>query len=266
DAFPFHLRTKAQNASGFHDPANLEATAYAKWAEDGLYFAVAVRDNVHKQSENAVNMWKNDSVQVTLDPLGNREAPYGVDDVEWGFALADDGRLLTNIFNSTPPNPSGEVSGQTPFKAVRDEAAGRTLYEFKIPAAHVKDLNPKLGGSIGFNIAINDADFQNGRDNFIQWTNGTADAKNTSFYDSFAFIDDDSQIPVAGVSLDSTELALKPGEEFPLSVILEPMDAANQAVTWNSDNAAVAAVDAAGKVTAAGPGTAVITVTTADGG
>jgi hypothetical protein len=189
DAYPIHLRRKDQNATGHHDPESLETIAYAKWATDGMYFAVSVRDNVHKQSENAANMWKNDSVQVSLDPLNNRESPYGSDDVELGFALADDGTHLVNIFYSAPPNQNGDVSGQVPFKAIRDDATSRTFYEFKIPTAYVKDLVPKLGHPIGFNIAVNDADYQNGRDNFIQWTKGTADSKNTTLYDAFEFID-----------------------------------------------------------------------------
>ena len=189
DAYPVHVRRKDQNATGYQDSANLEATAYAKWAADGLYVAVDVRDDVHKQSENAANMWKNDSVQISLDPLNNRESPYGADDVEWAFALADDGKLLVNVFNSTAPNPNGDMSGRVPFAAVRDEAAARTRYEFKIPSAYVKDLTPALGGKLGFNVAVNDADYQNGRDNFIQWTQGTADSKNTSLYDAFTFVD-----------------------------------------------------------------------------
>lgn len=190
DAYPIHLRYKTQNASGYHDPANLEATAYAKWEDDGLLLAVSVSDNIHKQSENAANLWKNDSVQISLDPLNNREAPYGPDDVEWGFALTDAGTLLTNVFSSSLPNPNGDISGQTPFAAVRDDTAKRTLYELKIPSAYVGRLQPSVDGLIGLNVAVNDADLQNGRDNFIQWTKGTADSKNTSLYDSFVFIDD----------------------------------------------------------------------------
>uniref|UniRef100_UPI000584D174 sugar-binding protein n=1 Tax=Paenibacillus riograndensis TaxID=483937 RepID=UPI000584D174 len=189
DAFPFHLRSKSQHASGYRDPGNLEAAAYAKWNAEGMYVAVSVQDDIHKQSENPANMWKNDSVQVSLDPLNNRESPYGPDDTEWGFALANDGRRLINIFNSTQPNPNGDVSGLTPFEAVRDEAAHRTIYEFQLPASYIKDLKPELEGRIGLNIAVNDADLQNGRDDFVQWTQGTADSKNTSLYDSFIFID-----------------------------------------------------------------------------
>ncbi|WP_214628701.1 S-layer homology domain-containing protein [Paenibacillus agaridevorans] len=195
DAFPIHLRRKSQNANEFHDPANLEATAYAKWSNQGLYVAVAVMDNIHKQSENAANLWKNDSLQITLDPLGNRQSPYGSDDVEWGFALTDTGGLLVNVFSSSLPNPNGDISGQTPFAAVRDEAAKKTYYELLIPTEYVKDLRPASGGSLGFNVAVNDADFQNGRDNFIQWTKGTADSKNTSYYDSFVYVNYEQPLP-----------------------------------------------------------------------
>ena len=47
---------------------------------------------------------------------------------------------------------------------------------------------------------------------------------------------------------------------------MPPADATNQKVTWKSSNAAVATVDAAGKVTAVKAGEATITVTTEDGG
>ncbi|RED58176.1 S-layer homology domain-containing protein [Cohnella phaseoli] len=198
DAYPVHLRRNDQNAAGFHDPNGLEATAYAKWTDDGMYFAIAVRDNVHKQSENAANLWKNDSIQISLDPLNRRESPYGAADTEWGFALGDDGRHLVNIFYSAPPNPNGDVSGQVPFEAIRDEAAGMTYYELMIPGAYVKDLGPALGQTIGFNVAVNDADYQNGRDNFIQWTQGTADSKSPALYDRFEFIDHHPSTPGGG--------------------------------------------------------------------
>ncbi|MCY9667087.1 Ig-like domain-containing protein [Paenibacillus alginolyticus] len=266
DAFPFHLRSKAQNSSGFHDPDNLEATAYAKWSDSGMYIAVSVRDNIHKQSENAANMWKNDSVQVSLDPLNNRDSPYGADDTEWGFALADDGTLLVNIFNSTQPNPNGDVSGRVPFKAVRDEAAGRTFYEFQIPTTYVKDLKPELGGIIGFNVAVNDADLQNGRDNFIQWTNGTADSKNTALYDAFMFIDYNPPIPVVNVSLEPKELLLRPGLEASLSAILTPVDATDKILFWSSSNPSVADVTNNGIIKAMSDGKSTVTVTTKDGG
>ena len=70
---------------------------------------------------------------------------------------------------------------------------------------------------------------------------------------------------VTGVSLDKTSLSLYTGGSATLTAAVEPSDAANQNVTWQSDNANVATVEG-GTVTAVGPGETTITVTTEDGG
>ena len=71
---------------------------------------------------------------------------------------------------------------------------------------------------------------------------------------------------VTGVTLYTETLELFTGGSATLTATVEPSDAANQNVTWASSDTSVATVDAAGKVTAVGAGTATITVTTVDGG
>ena len=73
-------------------------------------------------------------------------------------------------------------------------------------------------------------------------------------------------VHVESVSLDKTELQLAVGENATLSAAITPENATDKNVTWSSDNETVATVDANGVVTAAAPGSATITVTTADGG
>ncbi|NLY43025.1 MAG: hypothetical protein GX066_03435, partial [Clostridiaceae bacterium] len=73
-------------------------------------------------------------------------------------------------------------------------------------------------------------------------------------------------VPVTGVSLDKEEATLKIGDTLKLTATVEPENATNKAVTWSSSNEQVAIVDQDGVVTAVGAGTAIITVTTADGG
>ena len=73
-----------------------------------------------------------------------------------------------------------------------------------------------------------------------------------------------NSVPVTGVTLDETELALYTGGSATLTAKVAPDDATNQAVTWSSDNTNVATVES-GNVTAVGAGTATITVTTEDG-
>ena len=67
------------------------------------------------------------------------------------------------------------------------------------------------------------------------------------------------KVPVAGVSLDFTELTLNIGESKTLTATVKPDDATYKAVAWISSNPAVAAVDENGKVTALSVGTTVVT-------
>lgn len=80
-------------------------------------------------------------------------------------------------------------------------------------------------------------------------------------------VPDPSADPVAvtGVSLNKSSTSLTVGATETLTATVAPANATNQAVTWSSNNTAVASVDQNGKVTAVAAGTATITVTTQDG-
>ena len=67
------------------------------------------------------------------------------------------------------------------------------------------------------------------------------------------------------VTLDSDTVSLKVGDSKKLIATISPLDAANQNVSWSSDNEGVVHVDATGNVKALSQGTAEITVTTEDG-
>lgn len=71
---------------------------------------------------------------------------------------------------------------------------------------------------------------------------------------------------VTGVTLNKADLSLQPGQTFQLLAAIHPASASEKGVTWSSSKPEVAAVNSAGLVTAKGLGTAVITVTTKDGG
>ncbi len=72
-------------------------------------------------------------------------------------------------------------------------------------------------------------------------------------------------VPVIGIALNKTELSLITGDTEILNAVLAPENASDQKVTWTSNHADIAKVDAEGKVTAVSPGEAVITVTSHDG-
>lgn len=79
-----------------------------------------------------------------------------------------------------------------------------------------------------------------------------------------ACVDDDIEpdvVPVTGVSLNKTALALDEGESESLIATVIPDNATNKKVTWKSSDTSVATVNASGKVTAQATGTVVVVET-----
>lgn len=72
-------------------------------------------------------------------------------------------------------------------------------------------------------------------------------------------------IPVTGVNITEGDQELGVGQTVQLTAVVEPENATNKRVTWNSSNEAVATVSATGLVFAVAEGEAIITVTTEDG-
>ncbi|MCR5206299.1 MAG: Ig-like domain-containing protein [Lachnospiraceae bacterium] len=70
---------------------------------------------------------------------------------------------------------------------------------------------------------------------------------------------------VTGVTANPKTMSLLIDESKTLLAVITPEDATNKAVSFESSNTSVATVNAVGKVTGVTPGTATITITTADG-
>ena len=77
---------------------------------------------------------------------------------------------------------------------------------------------------------------------------------------------DESIILVSSVSLNKTGIDLNIGETSILSATVLPNNATNKKVSWSSSNESVATVSSEGLVTGVAAGSAIITVTTSDGG
>ena len=71
-------------------------------------------------------------------------------------------------------------------------------------------------------------------------------------------------VAVTGVKLDQTTLTLNAGKSAQLTSTVSPSNATNKSVTWSASNSNVSV--SGGKVTAKTAGSAIVTVTTADGG
>ena len=71
---------------------------------------------------------------------------------------------------------------------------------------------------------------------------------------------------VKGISLNYETASLKMGKTLTLVASIDPYDAANKEVSWESNNTGVATVSSNGTITSVAPGTATIKVTTSEGG
>ncbi|MBQ3942559.1 MAG: Ig domain-containing protein [Bacteroidales bacterium] len=74
-----------------------------------------------------------------------------------------------------------------------------------------------------------------------------------------------SEIPVTDITVSSATLTVKEGESATISFTVSPSDASKDGITFTSSDTSVVTVDKNGVVTAVGPGTATITITSKDG-
>ncbi|UTY32932.1 Ig-like domain-containing protein [Treponema putidum] len=76
---------------------------------------------------------------------------------------------------------------------------------------------------------------------------------------------EDKKVSVEGVTLDKTELNLGVGESTKLTATINPANASNKTITWDSNKPDIAEVDQDGTVRGKAEGKAVIRATTQDG-
>lgn len=133
--------------------------------------------------------------------------------------------------------------------------------DFEIPAG--KTLEVDAGQSLV--VAKGITATNNGT--VIRDAKGTVDVQGTWRGNPFVVRGgEEEDVAVTGVALNKQSLTLAPTETETLVATISPADATDQSLRWRSSDSDVATVDANGKVTAAAEGTAVITVSTVDGG
>ncbi len=151
-----------------------------------------------------------------------------------------------NVINGTA-NPTSAAQGETVTITATVAPDGQRFREWDItPAVTYADGTSKTSATARFTMPDQDV---------------TAEAT----YEKIP----EGTIPVTGIALNRSTLSLYSNttpNTAVLTATVTPADAIDKAVTWASGNPSVAAVDQNGNVTAVGNGSAVITVTTTDGG
>ena len=98
------------------------------------------------------------------------------------------------------------------------------------------------------------------------YSSSTSSSSSSSPREVYLFAKVEEQIAVTGVTVSPTEETIEARKSVQLTATVAPSNATNKKVTWSSSDTSVATVDSSGKVRGVAPGTATITVTTADGG
>lgn len=177
------------NSSDYHTlttdtngDSDISADLYAQWDATTLYFALEVQDDVHYNDEPASMLWDGDSVQFAMD-LDHDRTPGAYDndsDYEIGIAMDNSGGVMYALFHE----PEG-VHNFSP-ELVVTRSGSKTIYEMAIPANQLPPLSLEDGGVIGFSFVVNDDD-GNGREGWLEWTEGIGESKNPAMYGDMLF-------------------------------------------------------------------------------
>ena len=188
-----------------------------------------------------------------------------------GTVTTTDGGTLTNegtINNSG--TLTGTISGNAPPSITTtslDDGTENTAYNATLEASGNPTSWKITDGSLPAGLTLDESTgVISGTPTAQSTSNFTVTATNDYGSDSKEFtltIDQQGTIHVTSVSLDKTSLELTEGETAQLTATVEPEDASNKNVTWESSNTNVATVNN-GEVTAVSAGTATITATTVD--
>lgn len=138
----------------YNGAQDLSARVAFKWDRQNLYLAADVNDDTHAQTMAPHEFWRNDSIQIGLDPLLARTDGYGENGHEIGLALSG-GKPVAYRWTGRRGQEVGRMPSVT-SAIVRSE--GRTVYEAAIPIAELKPLAPHMWPAAGMSVVINDSD------------------------------------------------------------------------------------------------------------
>ncbi|MBN2641107.1 MAG: hypothetical protein JXR78_05615 [Victivallales bacterium] len=150
------------------NPAAMVVKAYFLWDESGLNFRFEVRDQIHIQNESPDLCWRQDSIQIAIDPMYSRQSDGS--QYEYGMSLKDSkSRWFTwvNGKKKSAMSPSSRLE----IKRHNDEKI--TVYEGNLSWLDIYPFKAATGKHIGLTFCVNNCD--GGQDRtWLEWTEGIA--------------------------------------------------------------------------------------------
>lgn len=159
-----------------------------------------------------------------------------------------------------PLSVSVSNTGNEPTGALTVALSGTDAGSFTLSAASLQSI--AVGGTGTFTVRPNNGLGASTYTATVTVTGGNSIS--ASFGVSFTVTS--SNVAVTGVFLNKSTISLNVDGTETLTAIITPSNATNQNLTWSSDDTEVATVSTSGLVTGIALGSAIITVTTQDGG
>ncbi len=213
-------------------------------------------------SNTAVTWSSSDSAVATVDANGHVTGQSeGVVTIK---VTTDDGGYTATLA-ITVQNEYVHVSGVSVSTASVTLSAGETVNLIvTIAPSNAQDA------SVVWSSSDESVATVNGNGVVTAVSEGSASIRVTTndggFYATTAITVNNNMVHVGGVSVSLTTAVLFEGETLTLNATVSPANADNPSVVWSTSDESIASVDADGQVTAISQGTAMITVTSNDGG
>ncbi|MFD2328238.1 S-layer homology domain-containing protein [Cohnella sp. GCM10020058] len=207
---------------GWSGAADLSADAGVAWDDDKLYFDIDVRDDVHNQAYDGVDIWQGDSIQLGIDL--NRGSGAGSKQVsELGFALRDDGSVVKWRWKAPEGLKTGALGAGVEAAVTRDEEAGVTHYAIAIPLDQLHgagyEFDPQ--DALGFTLLMNEND-GSGREGYMEYNQGIGASKDFTLFGDLYLLDGSfldwslasAQAAVAAAKLEKSDTSIDAARNF----------------------------------------------------
>lgn len=156
-------------------PDDLSVPAYYfAYDSSNLYFACQVKDDIHRNSKIAGDIWNGDAIQLAvdtqndaLDPDVSGKKGYNNGDFDCTMALRTNGVQVYEYYPQTR-----DITGEVQCYIRRDDVQAMTIYELAIPVKLLSEFNPQAEKVIGFSFVVFDDDTGKGQDYRLEFSRG----------------------------------------------------------------------------------------------
>jgi len=159
----FTLNDKSQlayklSSSSWTGLEDLSGQVWAGWAEQGLYFAVKVVDDIHVQKDADQNLWHGDYVEWQFDTQLEKDRErksMNSDDYQIGISVGD--------FAAVPPAAyiwfnGSDAAGVINIQQAQVQTTDGYILEIFIPKDLLKGITLGEKAIFGMNVSLSDAD------------------------------------------------------------------------------------------------------------